>query len=210
MNSILERMKKSWKTLAWVLGALMLGSVLGVAAAGDVQTELDAANSSLKTARNEGLALKADQSKLEAELEAAQNDLEELQDEYEDVTANLNDLEAKAKTNKLDAELADARSLRKSLKEQEAAARKLKRQLDKELGVVRNSKVGDGVWQVGSEIPAGIYRSPAGSSCYWAILNSADTSNIANNGGFTANQTVTLTAGKWFESSGCGNWTKIG
>lgn len=76
--------------------------------------------------------------------------------------------------------------------------------------VAEKSTITDGVWAVGKEITPGVYRSPAGSDCYWAILSSANTQDIDSNGGFNANQTVTLTAGKWFETSGCGTWKKIG
>lgn len=68
----------------------------------------------------------------------------------------------------------------------------------------------DGIWEVGTEVRPGVYRSSAGSNCYWAILGSADTSDIENNGGFGPNQTITLTAGKWIESSDCGTWERIG
>ncbi|MGI8707275.1 MAG: hypothetical protein ACR2LG_03590, partial [Actinomycetota bacterium] len=74
---------------------------------------------------------------------------------------------------------------------------------------IERSSFGDGIWQVGSDITPGTYRAPAGASCYWAQLGSANNNDIVNNGGFSANQTVTLSSG-WFETSDCGQWRKIG
>ena len=51
-------------------------------------------------------------------------------------------------------------------------------------------------------------RSPGGGSCYWAKLG-GDVENILENGGFTKNQTVQIDS-PFFETAGCGKWTKIG
>jgi hypothetical protein len=74
--------------------------------------------------------------------------------------------------------------------------------------------VDDGTWTVGTDLPAGKYRTKAnvGSDCYWAILksgtNGADiVSNDIPGGG---RPTVTLSAGQDFKTSRCGTWEKIG
>jgi hypothetical protein len=74
--------------------------------------------------------------------------------------------------------------------------------------VVAQTTFGDGIWQVGEDFPAGTYRAPGGGGCYWALLGSADTSDIINNGGFAPNQTLTIDS-PWFESSNCGTWRPI-
>ena len=70
------------------------------------------------------------------------------------------------------------------------------------------SIISDGIWQVGVDIEPGTYRAEGGESCYWALLNSADTQDIVNNGGFGPNQTITIDSA-WFETNDCGEWEKI-
>lgn len=70
---------------------------------------------------------------------------------------------------------------------------------------------GDGIYQVGVDVKSGTYVStPADSgNCYWARLSSADTSDIADNGNTSGQLVVTITkADKFFESSGCNDWTR--
>jgi hypothetical protein len=55
----------------------------------------------------------------------------------------------------------------------------------------------------------GTYRAPAGGGCYWALLGSADTEDIINNGGFNKNQTLTIDS-PYFETSDCGTWQRLG
>lgn len=119
-------------------------------------------------------------------LEAAEDDIDELEANSDQVAARSDQLNQKAA--KLD-------------------------QREKEVKSAENRKAqntfGDGIWQVGVDFESGTYRSEGGSGCYWALLGSANTSDIINNGGFTANQTVLIDSA-WFETSGCGTWEKIG
>lgn len=219
MGNVLDYLRKSWKTTALVVGVLLIGGAAGVAGVKDsedklekVSAELSRRQNALIASQDENSSLTSQKANLEADLVDTQDDLDELQDEYDHATRNLRKMEKnlEAKLDRVDVRLSEVDALKKSLRQQESAARELKRKLNKELGVIQNSKFGDGVWKVGTEITPGIYRASAGSSCYWAILNSADTYDISSNGGFSKNQTVTLTAGKWFETSDCGQWTKIG
>ena len=71
------------------------------------------------------------------------------------------------------------------------------------------SKIPDGIWQAGRDFEPGRYRSPGGERCYWAKLGSANTADIQQNGGFSANQTLQIDS-PVFETSDCGEWVKIG
>jgi hypothetical protein len=73
---------------------------------------------------------------------------------------------------------------------------------------LQGSKIPDGIWQARRDFEPGVYRSSGGEGCYWATLGSANTDDIQQNGGFTANQTVRIDS-PWFETSGCGEWVKI-
>jgi hypothetical protein len=72
----------------------------------------------------------------------------------------------------------------------------------------------DGTWTVGTDMPAGKYRTtaPVDSQCYWGIYksgtNKADI--IANDIPGGGRPTVTVKVGEDFESSDCGTWQKIG
>jgi hypothetical protein len=56
---------------------------------------------------------------------------------------------------------------------------------------------------------AGTYRAPGGGRCYGALLGSADTEDIVNNGGFSKNQTIAI-GSPFFETEDCGDGVKIG
>ncbi len=70
----------------------------------------------------------------------------------------------------------------------------------------------DGTWTVGTDFPAGTYRTTgAGSDCYWAITKSGTNgADIINNHIGGGNLTVTLKNGQDFETARCGTWTKVG
>lgn len=70
---------------------------------------------------------------------------------------------------------------------------------------------GSGTWRVGSEIPAGTYRTRQSTSgCYWARLKgfSGNLSDILANDFGSGYMVVTIKAtDKGFESSRCGRWS---
>lgn len=70
----------------------------------------------------------------------------------------------------------------------------------------------DGIYLVGTDIKPGQYRSGPESGCYWARLSNTNgdlDSIIANHNG--GNSIVTIRkSDKAFETSGCGEWKKIG
>lgn len=78
--------------------------------------------------------------------------------------------------------------------------------------------IGDGVWQVGVDMPAGRWRTivPADErNCYWARLKgfAGDLNDISandNQGPGTAVVVTVKATDKGFESNGCGIWAKIG
>jgi hypothetical protein len=70
----------------------------------------------------------------------------------------------------------------------------------------------DGVYEVGTDINVGKWKySGDGSSCYYAILGSSDTSNIVDNNNVSGPAIVVLARGQYFEvGSGCGTWNRVG
>jgi hypothetical protein len=70
----------------------------------------------------------------------------------------------------------------------------------------------DGIYLVGTDIKPGQYKSGANGDCYWARLSNTNgdlDSIITNHNG--GNSIVTIKkSDKAFETSGCGEWKKIG
>lgn len=69
--------------------------------------------------------------------------------------------------------------------------------------------INDGVYEVGRDIRAGEWRTQGGGDCYYAILNSTESSDIADNGDSTGQQIATLSNGKYFEISGGCDWRHV-
>ena len=73
----------------------------------------------------------------------------------------------------------------------------------------------DGTYVVGTDIQPGIYKTAGpGStaitdSCYWAVLNSLNTQDIADNGNISGPTTIQVN-GKALELSGGCTWARIG
>lgn len=67
----------------------------------------------------------------------------------------------------------------------------------------------DGLYQVGVAIQPGQYHTGGSDSCYWAKLASGDTNRVIVNNIGAGPQTLTIDS-PYFESEGCGTWTKVG
>jgi hypothetical protein len=71
---------------------------------------------------------------------------------------------------------------------------------------------GDGTFAVGSDIPAGTYRSPKPDSgnCYWQRSkdDSDSLNSIIANDNTAGPARVTLHRGEYFKDSGCNDWVK--
>jgi hypothetical protein len=73
--------------------------------------------------------------------------------------------------------------------------------------------IDDGTWTVGTDFPAGKYRTTgvAGADCYWEIAKSGTNgSDIVDNHIGAGHLTVTLKVGQDFDTERCGTWAKIG
>ena len=96
----------------------------------------------------------------------------------------------------------------------EARAKADQRQAAAMLGQLQASQISaDGVYVVGSDIKAGTWHTPgdggSGDQCYYAVLNSTNTSDIADNNNFDGPETVTLSGGA-FEINGPCTWYRTG
>jgi hypothetical protein len=80
-------------------------------------------------------------------------------------------------------------------------------------GPIYGSSVGDGIWTVGVETPAGRYQATAdvSSKCYWWIYQTGNMDKIFSNGvSAQGRPVVELKEGEDFQAWYCGTWAKIG
>ena len=207
---------KAWILRHWLislLATLVVGAGIGGGAATKASSE-PLLKERLASLRAELADTQEDVASAEDTAESAEADGADLRDEIASLEARLARIDAE--WDRLQAQRAELTDLRETLNaraqrvaETTQRVHELERELRAELHRVRTSTIAEGTWQIGVDVEPGVYRARGGSMCYWAILNSLDNFDIANNGGFTANQTVQLTSG-WFESHDCGEWKKIG
>jgi len=103
--------------------------------------------------------------------------------------------------------IATAREQRDQLKRQNAQLSREAAQSASPTGANATS-FADGMYEVGSAIQGGQYRTDGSDTCYWAKLSTGDTNSIIENNLGAGPQTVTIDS-PFFESEGCGSWTKV-
>jgi hypothetical protein len=160
--------------------------------------------------------LTADQariSRLESQANRLQSQLVVAGDQRSTAVANMQAAQATARTATATAN-AKAKAAWAS---KMAAADALLRTLRHEQQVVSSSTISaDGVYVVGQDIPAGIYHTSGSggggilNQCYYATLNSTNTSDISDNNNFNGPETVNVNGVYAFQISGGCTWTKIG
>ena len=103
-----------------------------------------------------------------------------------------------------------------TLKQQQATLAQQQQAVEAQMGELQKSQIsGDGVYVVGKDIQAGVYHTngsgnTGANDCYFATLNSTDTSNIADNNDFDGPETVDVSSAYAFEINGPCTWVKVG
>jgi multidrug efflux pump subunit AcrA (membrane-fusion protein) len=103
-----------------------------------------------------------------------------------------------------------------TLKQQQATLTQQQQAVKAQMGELQASQInGDGVYVVGKDIKAGVYHTngsgnTGANDCYFATLNSTDTSNIANNNNFDGPETVDVSSAYAFDVNGPCTWVKVG
>jgi hypothetical protein len=198
---------------------LALGIGVGIGEAGHStgisQAAYSASRAQVSTLKGQASALKGQVSDLQATLSndnasvtAARNKATTAQQ-----TANANAAAAyKAK----EAALAQAyQGKEAALSAQQRTVSQQEATLKQELGQVQASSIsGDGVYVVGQDIKAGTWHTngsgnTGANDCYFATLNSTDTSNIADNNNFDGPETVNLAGAYAFQISGPCTWVLV-
>lgn len=102
-----------------------------------------------------------------------------------------------------------------ALSQQEATLKQQEKTVAGEMGQLQANQIsGDGVYVVGKDIKAGLWHTNGSGNtgqndCYFATLNSTDTSNIADNNNFDGPETVDVSSAYAFEISGPCTWVLV-
>lgn len=102
-----------------------------------------------------------------------------------------------------------------ALKQQQRTVAKQERTVKAEQGQIQASAISaDGVYVVGSDVASGTWHTSgnggSGNQCYYATLNSTNTSDISDNNNFDGPETVDLSGVHAFQISGGCTWVKVG
>ena len=103
-----------------------------------------------------------------------------------------------------------------TLKQQQSTLTQQQQAVQAQMGELQASQInGDGVFVVGKDIKAGVYHTngsgnTGSNDCYFATLNSTDTSNIADNNNFDGPETVDVSSAYAFEINGPCTWVRVG
>lgn len=186
---------RSWKGIAVIVAVLVLGGAAGAAALAptiiDKQDKISALKrekSSIQTKRDQlASKLNSRESKQHADEAASQRAYEER------MTATA----AQKTKDDANAQAAADQQQRDAAAAATAAAAK-------------DTVDHDGVFEIGTDKNAGRYKTDGGPDCYYAILNSPDTSDIATNTLPGGPATVDLPPGKFFDTARCGVWKRVG
>jgi len=137
--------------------------------------------------------LESDHKDLENDLAAVESSLEDSKAEIRELESTVRDVEDREN---------ELKDLEKELETREKDVKKTETEIDK------NKVAGDGLYEVGEDIPAGKYKTSGKVGCYYAVLNSSDTFDISSNNLVDGVATVTVKEGDFLELSGCAEFSK--
>lgn len=190
-------------TLIFGIGIGVLGSTVPTEAAdsGPSQEEHERA---LEAAE----AAEARVGELEGQLADSQAEVETIAGELPVREEAIQDARKKLST--------DRRALkrdRRNLTVAQRAVKKRERAVSTVERKIRNGTIGgDGIYEVGTDIPGGTYKTTGRGSafgCYYAVLrrpNSDGIDNIISNNNIDGPGIVQVVSGQYLELSGCGDW----
>jgi hypothetical protein len=211
--------QRTWVITGTVLLALVVGTVIGIRGA-------DATNSPQYKAQADELAA------TESELAFAKASLEDTEESLADTEGTAADLEDRLEIlqGHLDERKAALEERRAALKKREAALKKAVSALDDrkarlketvsdireredavtaaEALIAETTVPGDGTFEVGVDIEGGLYRSVSKRGCHYTVFGDANRNDVLLDKITPGPGSVSLRAGTWFVSRGCGEWTR--
>jgi hypothetical protein len=190
--------------------ALGVGIAIG-AAAGSNTSALNAANSQVSSLKGQASALRGQMATLEGQVSSLEGQVSSLNDSVTSWKGQAEHATATA-----DAKAAAAYAARNSALNQQAATLKQQQKtVAAEMGQLQANQItGDGVYVVGKDIKSGTWHTNGSGNtgqndCYFATLNSTDTTNIADNNNFDGAETVDVSGAYAFQVSGPCTWVLV-
>ncbi len=187
-----QPLRKTLRVPVTILAAVVLvaiGYAGGASTSVTTQNKLTKARHQLATVRNQLGATQAKLTTAETNLTAARS-----------AAANAAQIAAQ----KYAADEAKLAAKDKTLAADERAVNALKGQIES------SSINADGVYVVGKDIKAGTWHTTGGGQCYYATLNSTNTSDISDNNNFNGPETVNVDSAHAFQISGVWTWVRTG
>ena len=177
----------------------------------------------LASAKSANVSLRGQVSTLHNQVSALHNQVSNLQGQLTAAQAQANNA-VSAATAAANAKAAAAYAARNAalsqqqatLKQEQATLAQQQEAVKAQMGELQASQIsGDGVYVVGKDIKAGVYHTngsgnTGANDCYFATLNSTDTSNIADNNNFDGPETVDVSSAYAFQINGPCTWVKVG
>lgn len=186
-----------WYRQTWfiALAAGVLGLFVGGAFGAAGSTETAQPDPTSSTEYRELSDQLADAQAELADAEAALGDLPATQQQLEDDQQALADGQAQLKQGQ-----------KKLAQEAKRLAKREKAVGIAEDQVAANTVGGDGIYKVGTDMKPGTYKTSGKRGCYYAVLNSTDTFDIAVNGNVDGPAYATVAPGQYFEVTRCADW----
>jgi hypothetical protein len=171
----------SWRGIAVVIAALVLGGAAAAAAMAPTIMDKQDKISALKRQKSS------------------------IQTKRDQLASKLNSRESKQRAD----EAAAQRAFEERMKA-DAAKKKKDEAAAKAAAAAKDTVDHDGVFAIGTEKNAGHYTTDGGATCYYAILNSPAPPDIATSALVAGPAAVDLPQGKFFQTAGCGIWKRAG
>ena len=183
--------------------ALGVGIAIG-AAAGSKTSQLNADNAKIATLQSNLSQARSQLSQASSALTTAQAKVSAAQSAAANAATDANQKAASAYASRVAALAAKE----KTVAAQQQAVNAQEGQLQ------ANQISGDGVYVVGKDIKSGTWHTNGSGNtgqndCYFATLNSTDTSNIADNNNFDGPETVDVSGAYAFQVSGPCTWVLV-
>jgi hypothetical protein len=200
--------QRRWPARAWIAGGFTVALLAGVGIGAGANSNAGALHTALSASaslRGQVRTLHGQVGTMQGQVSTMQGQLSTAQAQAQQAVTNANAKAASAYA----ARNAALNQRSASLKQREAAVRATEGQLQ------ASQISGDGVYVVGSDIKPGIYHTNGSgdtgqNDCYFATLNSTDTSNISDNNNFDGAETVSVSGAHAFQVSGPCTWVRVG
>lgn len=189
--------------IAVAVVALLIGVLIG--------TNVNNKSGELASAKAANTTLRGRASQLTGQVNSLKGQVASAHSQVQNATSTANAKAAQAYAGR-NAALSQQSS---SLEQQQTALSRQQQQLKAQLGEIQASQIsGDAVYVVGKDIKSGVYHTngsgdTGASDCYFATLNSTDTSNIADNNNFDGPETVDVSSAYAFEINGPCTWSRV-